>query len=191
MTIVRMDQDTMHILLADTDATEALARALARSAPAPAVVFLHGDLGAGKSTLARAWLRALGVQGAIRSPTYTLVERYPLADIESRSQAAQQQAAQRHAPQQHAPQQDVLREAVHLDLYRIGSGGELEFLGLDDVPAVLWLVEWPERGEGGLPTADLHVRLALPEAGAEGRVCALDAETQAGQAWLTRLDGCV
>ena len=80
------------------------ARALARTRPAQAVVHLHGDLGAGKSTLARALLRALGVHGAIRSPTYTLVERYPLADG---------------------------GEAWHLDLYRIGDAGELEFLGLD------------------------------------------------------------
>jgi tRNA threonylcarbamoyladenosine biosynthesis protein TsaE len=65
--------------LSDADATAALAAALAATAPSPAVVHLQGDLGAGKSTLARAWLRALGVQGAIRSPTYTLVERYPLA----------------------------------------------------------------------------------------------------------------
>ena len=64
--------------LADADATEGLARTLAQTSPATAVVHLQGDLGAGKSTLARAWLRALGVQGAIRSPTYTLVEAYPL-----------------------------------------------------------------------------------------------------------------
>ena len=64
-------------LLPDADATQSLGTALARSLPARGVVLLRGDLGAGKSTLARALLRALGVQGAIRSPTYTLVERYP------------------------------------------------------------------------------------------------------------------
>ncbi|HEY5613157.1 MAG TPA: tRNA (adenosine(37)-N6)-threonylcarbamoyltransferase complex ATPase subunit type 1 TsaE, partial [Lysobacter sp.] len=64
--------------LADADATDALGAALARTRPVPAVVHLIGELGAGKSTLARALLRALGVTGAIRSPTYTLVERYPL-----------------------------------------------------------------------------------------------------------------
>ncbi len=168
------------IALADADATEALAQALARTAPAsavaPVVVFLHGNLGAGKSTLARAWLRALGVQGAIRSPTYTLVERYLLSTPELLPHDAQSEDAQ-----------SPPREAIHLDLYRIGSGSELEFLGLDDIPAALWLVEWPERGQGGLLMADLHIRLALPEAEVDGRVCRLNAGTAAGQAWLERL----
>lgn len=144
--------------LADAEATAAFAQALAGSAPVPAVVRLQGDLGAGKSTLARAWLRALGVTGAIRSPTYTLVERYPLASG---------------------------GEALHLDLYRIGDGAELEFLGLDDADAALWLVEWPERGGDALPPADLEVALAIDGA---GRSCRLTALSPAGEAWLDRLD---
>ncbi len=143
--------------LEDADATARFAEALARTAPAPAVVHLHGNLGAGKSTLARAWLRALGVQGSIRSPTYTLVERYPLPS----------------------------GEALHLDLYRIGDGSELEFLGLDDVDASLWLVEWPERGEGALPAADLRIALSIDR---EGRRCELRPGTPAGQAWIDRLN---
>ncbi len=142
--------------LADAEATARFAEVLAASAPLPAVVHLHGDLGAGKSTLARAWLRALGVQGAIRSPTYTLVERYPLAT----------------------------GEALHLDLYRIGDGAELEFLGLDDVDAALWLIEWPERAGDALPPADLRVALSIE---GQGRRCELRPGTAAGQAWLDRL----
>ncbi|MGN0864304.1 MAG: tRNA (adenosine(37)-N6)-threonylcarbamoyltransferase complex ATPase subunit type 1 TsaE, partial [Stenotrophomonas koreensis] len=69
----------MHLHLQDAAATDALGQRLAAQRPAHAVVHLYGDLGAGKSTLARALLRALGVTGTIRSPTYTLVERYPLA----------------------------------------------------------------------------------------------------------------
>lgn len=143
--------------LEDEAATQALARSLARSAPARAVVYLEGDLGAGKSTLARAWLRALGVTGTVRSPTYTLVERYPLAPA---------------------------GEALHLDLYRIGHAGELEFLGLDDTDARLWLVEWPERGAGGLPAADLHVRLAVA---GTARMAQLAPASVAGTAWLANL----
>jgi tRNA threonylcarbamoyladenosine biosynthesis protein TsaE len=147
----------MHLSLPDAGATERLGAALAASAPVPAVAHLHGGLGAGKSTLARAWLRALGVQGAIRSPTYTLVERYPLA-----------------------PGGD----ALHLDLYRIAQAGELEFLGLDDAEPALWLVEWPERGGAGLPPADLRISLQVE---GSGRRVELAPGSLAGTAWLGRL----
>lgn len=147
----------MHLFLADAEATEMLGRALAATRPGDAVVHLHGDLGAGKSTLARAMLRGLGVEGAIRSPTYTLVERYPLADG---------------------------REALHLDLYRIADAGELEFLGLDGTDIGLWLIEWPERGAGALPRADLRVDLEVAQA---GRNISLAAETDIGGRWLEGL----
>ncbi|QSX77340.1 tRNA (adenosine(37)-N6)-threonylcarbamoyltransferase complex ATPase subunit type 1 TsaE [Agrilutibacter solisilvae] len=140
--------------LPDADATDALGAALARTRPAFAVVHLQGDLGAGKSTLARALLRALGVEGAIRSPTYTLVERYRLADG---------------------------GEAWHLDLYRIGDAAELEFLGLDGDEATLWLVEWPERGRGALPPTDVTVHLRIE---GEGRQADLEAHSDRGRAWL-------
>lgn len=143
------------LYLPDEAATRALARALATTQPGHAVVYLRGDLGAGKSTLARAWLRALGVTGTVRSPTYTLVERYPLG---------------------------AAGEALHLDLYRIGDAGELEFLGLDDVPAALWLVEWPERGAGALPRPDLEVAL---EIAGPGRSARLLGNGPRGDAWLS------
>jgi tRNA threonylcarbamoyladenosine biosynthesis protein TsaE len=146
------------LYLPDPDATAALATALAATRPANAVVHLHGDLGAGKSTLARAWLRALGVTGPVRSPTYTLVERYPLASG---------------------------GEALHLDLYRIGDAGELEFLGLDDADARLWLVEWPEHGRGALPDPDLQVTLEVHDG---GRACRLAFAGVAGNAWLAAFD---
>jgi tRNA threonylcarbamoyladenosine biosynthesis protein TsaE len=146
----------MHVFLADDEATGALGQALARTRPASAVVHLQGDLGAGKSTLARALLRTLGVTGAIRSPTYTLVERYPVEG----------------------------GEAWHLDLYRIGDAGELEFLGLDEGAAVLWLVEWPERGAAALPPADLHVMLAVEGTGRSAR---LEGVSPVGAHWLARL----
>ncbi|WP_374472054.1 tRNA (adenosine(37)-N6)-threonylcarbamoyltransferase complex ATPase subunit type 1 TsaE [Arenimonas sp.] len=143
--------------LPDPSATEALAVALAASQPPRAVVYLEGDLGAGKSSLARAWLRALGVRGAIKSPTYTLVERYPLPG----------------------------GEAAHLDLYRLAGAAELDFLGLDELAAeaALWLVEWPGRGQGGLPAPDLRLRLAVDGTGRRAR---LEAASPAGEAWLAR-----
>ena len=150
--------DAITLQLADPAATEALGARLAARLPERAVAWLHGDLGAGKSTLARALLRALGVTGTIRSPTYTLVEQYPL------------------------PGGNGL--ALHLDLYRIGDPGELEFLGLDPAEARLWLVEWPERGLGGLPPADLDIRLSVE---GQGRRVELVPHGAIGQAWLAGL----
>ncbi|MEO8161945.1 MAG: tRNA (adenosine(37)-N6)-threonylcarbamoyltransferase complex ATPase subunit type 1 TsaE [Arenimonas sp.] len=139
--------------------TDALGAALARALPAePVVAWLRGELGAGKSSLARALLRELGVEGAIRSPTYTLIERY-------------------------SPHGG---DVLHLDLYRIAAAGELEFLGLDDLrgEARLWLVEWPERGASTLPAPDLEIRLAL--AGG-GRAAELQESSEKGRAWLAAL----
>lgn len=149
---------TLRLQLDDPAATAALAARLAVAQPCGgAVVHLHGDLGAGKSTLARAWLRHLGVEGTVRSPTYTLVERYPLPGG---------------------------NEALHLDLYRIGDPGELEFLGLDESAGALWLVEWPQRGAGALPAADLAVYLAIA---GDGRSVRIDACSPTGRDWLGRL----
>jgi tRNA threonylcarbamoyladenosine biosynthesis protein TsaE len=147
----------MRLHLPDPEATDALGQALAQTQPPSAMVHLEGDLGAGKSTLARAWLRALGVTGAIRSPTYTLVEHYTLTSG---------------------------AKALHLDLYRIAGGGELEYLALDDAGADLWLVEWPERAGGALPAADLTARLAVDGA---GREVSLAAGSAVGSAWLDRM----
>lgn len=147
----------MELQLADEAATEALGVRLAQALPARAVLYLHGDLGAGKSTLARALLRALGVKGAIRSPTYTLVEPYAF---------------------------DGGAQALHLDLYRIGHPDELEFLGLDPAEARLWLVEWPEHGQAALPAADLEVRLAVA---GSGRHCRLEPRSAVGAQWLAQV----
>lgn len=146
--------------LPDADATDALGRALARHRPPRAVMHLHGDLGAGKSTLARALLRSLGVQGTIRSPTYTLVERYPLPD----------------------------GEAAHLDLYRLADAGELDFLALDELQAAaaLWLVEWPERGAGHLPPPDLALSLSVESAGR--RVVAVPGSAAGAGWWAAATD---
>lgn len=125
--------------LADAVATEALGAALARTLPLRGVVFLQGNLGAGKSTLARGLLRALGVQGSIKSPTYTLIEPYTVGT----------------------------GAVLHMDLYRLVSPLELANLGLEDYSPqeTLWLVEWPEKGGDQLPVADLVIELQPTAAG--------------------------
>ena len=123
--------------------TLALGARLLGTPPAPGapcrVVALSGELGAGKSTFARGALRALGATGPIKSPSYTLLETYELPAV----------------------------HAVHLDLYRLRDPAELEHLGLADYhrPGFLWLIEWPERGAGRLPTPDLGFDFSITEKG--------------------------
>lgn len=130
------------VSLPDEAATVALARRLAPALLDGGVLYLRGELGAGKTTFARALLRALGVGERVKSPTYSLLERY-LVDG---------------------------RDAFHLDLYRIADAGELEWLGLDEVdsPETIVLVEWPERGLGALPAPDLEVVLEHEGTGRRG-----------------------
>jgi tRNA threonylcarbamoyladenosine biosynthesis protein TsaE len=122
------------------------------------VVYLTGDLGAGKTTLTRGLLRSLGVTGAVRSPTYTLVEIYELGAL----------------------------TALHLDLYRLTDPDELGNLGLREWArgGHLWLIEWPERGAGRLPGADLVITLS---AGDNGHDIEVTAKTDIGARWLERL----
>jgi tRNA threonylcarbamoyladenosine biosynthesis protein TsaE len=137
-------------------ATERLAQALASQAAwlRGKVVYLHGDLGAGKTTLVRHLLRALGETGKVKSPTYGLMECYqPTAGS--------------------APGLKIL----HLDLYRLQDPEELEYLGMRDLldADTLLLVEWPERGRGVLPAADATIDLvqSLQQRSAEIRPQAL------------------
>ena len=157
--------------LSDEAATLALGAALARTAPRAAsaalTVFLQGELGTGKTTLARALLRELGVAGTVRSPTYTLLEKYELADW----------------------------QVLHLDLYRLRDATELEHLGLRDELrlGVLVLIEWPERAPLGLPIPDLRILLIAaqvgdPAMGTDGRRAHINAETLAGRLWLRDLN---
>jgi tRNA threonylcarbamoyladenosine biosynthesis protein TsaE len=150
--------------LPDVSATQALGAALARHCPwdehLARLVFLSGELGAGKTTLAAALLQALGVGEVVRSPTYALIETYMA----------------------------LAGEAVHIDLYRLHGADELEQLGLRDYlnPRTLLLVEWPERAAAALPSADLQVRLeSIGPDPAAGRTACLEALSAAGERWLT------
>ncbi len=140
------------ILIENDSAMRALGARLASVCPDRCVIYLVGELGAGKSTLARGFLHALGHEGAVRSPTYTLVEPYELPT----------------------------RHVYHLDLYRLADPEELEFLGLRDwldQDAVL-LVEWPQKGEGVLPHADLVIEINYD---GSARQVYLQANTEFGQ----------
>ena len=150
---------TRTLSLPDEAATVKLGELLARQLPADStgwLLLLQGELGAGKSTLARSIIRSLGHRGPVPSPTYTLVEPYALA----------------------------AGPVYHVDLYRIGSEDELEFLGWDDLADGLSLVEWPERVPSLLQKADVVAELRYL---GQGRAVALSAATGRGEAWLAGL----
>lgn len=144
----------MKCQLADAAATEYLGAQLAGSVT-PSLVYLIGELGAGKTTLVRGFLHALGYSGKVRSPTYTLVEPYACECC----------------------------TVFHLDLYRLADAEELEWLGLRDMlsESALLMVEWPERGNGVLPPADLTVYIEYSGA---GRVARLVPASKAGKQLL-------
>ncbi|MGH8182514.1 MAG: tRNA (adenosine(37)-N6)-threonylcarbamoyltransferase complex ATPase subunit type 1 TsaE [Rhodanobacteraceae bacterium] len=154
-----MSDAIIDFALPNEAATVALAQRLAPTLLDGGVLFLRGELGAGKTTFARALLRALGVGERVKSPTYSLLERYRVNG----------------------------HDAFHLDLYRIADAGELEWLGLDelDAPDTLVLVEWPERGRGALPVPDLEVALAHADSGREAMLIPLSTR---GRYWLGHLE---
>ena len=149
----------MQIELPDTDAQIAFGERLGRLLARRLVVYLDGDLGTGKTTLVRGILRGLGYGGPVRSPTYTLIEPYELPAA----------------------------RVYHLDLYRLSDPEELEYLGLRDLSGedALLLIEWPERGVGTLPPADLTIRIRYQ---AEGRCLTLSPLSPEGLALVRSID---
>lgn len=146
------------MLLRDASETAAAGARLAAAAvsqlPAGRAlrVYLTGDLGAGKTTFVRGFLRELGVRGHVRSPSYTLVEMYPVNAV----------------------------TAVHVDLYRVSEGTGADALGLRDYDRAghIWLIEWPERG-AGLPPPDIRVELGHCEGGRRLAVTAAGTKIEA------------
>lgn len=140
------------VYLPDDQATVDFGRMLADCVGAQgAVVFLHGNLGMGKTTLCRGVMAHWGHQGAVKSPTYTLVEPYEFEEL----------------------------TIYHFDLYRLGDPEELEFLGIRDYfdQHSLCLIEWPEKGQGMLPVADIELLLSEKN---HGRTIKWSKNTQKG-----------
>jgi len=149
---------SLDIKLPDPAATERLGRALAAGARAGRVLHLRGDLGAGKTTLVRGLLRALGHPGRVKSPTYTLVEPYELSSL----------------------------HFYHFDFYRLKNRSEWEQSGFRDYfdAQALCVVEWPERAGDLLSRPDLEITLRFE---GEGRRARIEAHSDAGEDWLSSL----
>ncbi|WP_439101587.1 tRNA (adenosine(37)-N6)-threonylcarbamoyltransferase complex ATPase subunit type 1 TsaE [Congregibacter sp.] len=145
----------LHLELSTEDAVVAFGGDLARVMPPGTTLYLHGELGVGKTTLTRGIAQGLGHGGAVKSPTYTLVEPYL----------------------------DLATPLYHFDLYRLGDPEELEYLGIRDYfdGRALVVVEWPERGGDFLPQPDVEIRLAVSDA---GRRLQISAYGDAGEACL-------
>lgn len=142
--------DRWQTLLPDEMAQVAFGRQLGEASAGQGVIFLQGTLGMGKTTLTRGVLQAFGHQGAVKSPTYTLVEPYDTAEA----------------------------QVYHFDLYRLADPEELEYMGIRDYfdEAALCIIEWPDRGEGVLPTPDIELTLTKEGVGRAAELVAYSAK---------------
>jgi len=153
-----MTGEPCNVVAPDEASMESLGRRLGAAIEPGLVVFLRGDLGIGKTTFSRGVIRALGHAGVVKSPTYTLVEAYELADL----------------------------QVFHFDLYRLADPEELEFMGIRDYfgDFSVCLVEWPEKGLGALPSPDLVITILWADS---GRRLAFTAPTEQGKRTLARM----
>ena len=146
------------LYLADEDAMTAFGARIAQTTQGHGLIFLEGNLGMGKTTLSRGIIRGLGHVGAVKSPTFTLVEPYEIGDI----------------------------RAFHFDLYRLVDPEELEFLGIRDYfeDDALCLIEWPDKGAGFLPKPDLTITISPQDS---GRSLKILSQGPRGEAWCAAL----
>jgi tRNA threonylcarbamoyladenosine biosynthesis protein TsaE len=146
------------LYLADEQAMSDFGARIARITEGHGLIFLEGNLGMGKTTLSRGIIRALGHVGAVKSPTFTLVEPYEIGDI----------------------------RAFHFDLYRLVDPEELEYLGIRDYfeDDALCLIEWPDKGAGFLPKPDLTITISPQDS---GRSLKILSQGSRGEAWCAAL----
>ncbi|WP_419712301.1 tRNA (adenosine(37)-N6)-threonylcarbamoyltransferase complex ATPase subunit type 1 TsaE [Pseudomonas sp. NFX224] len=146
------------LYLADEQAMSDFGARIARITQGHGLIFLEGNLGMGKTTLSRGIIRGLGHVGAVKSPTFTLVEPYEIGDI----------------------------RAFHFDLYRLVDPEELEFLGIRDYfeDDALCLIEWPDKGAGFLPKPDLTITISRQDS---GRSLKILSQGSRGEAWCAAL----
>ncbi|AZO85771.1 tRNA (adenosine(37)-N6)-threonylcarbamoyltransferase complex ATPase subunit type 1 TsaE [Stutzerimonas stutzeri] len=146
------------LYLADEQAMSDFGARIARITQGHGLIFLEGNLGMGKTTLSRGIIRGLGHVGAVKSPTFTLVEPYEIGDI----------------------------RAFHFDLYRLVDPEELEFLGIRDYfeDDALCLIEWPDKGAGFLPKPDLTITISPQDSGRSLKILSLGSR---GEAWCAAL----
>lgn len=146
------------LYLADEQAMSDFGARIARITQGHGLIFLEGNLGMGKTTLSRGVIRGLGHVGAVKSPTFTLVEPYEIGDV----------------------------RAFHFDLYRLVDPEELEFLGIRDYfeDDALCLIEWPDKGAGFLPKPDLTITISPQDS---GRSLTILSQGSRGEAWCAAL----
>jgi tRNA threonylcarbamoyladenosine biosynthesis protein TsaE len=146
------------LYLADEQAMSDFGARIARVTQGHGLIFLEGNLGMGKTTLSRGIIRGLGHVGAVKSPTFTLVEPYEIGDI----------------------------RAFHFDLYRLVDPEELEFLGIRDYfdDDAMCLIEWPDKGAGFLPKPDLTITISPQDS---GRSLKILSQGSRGEAWCAAL----
>ncbi len=152
----------MQVFLKNSAETELLGALLWQVLPEKCLVFLSGDLGVGKTTLIRGLLRAAGYSGAVRSPTYSLVEEYQLGE----------------------------QYVFHFDLYRLKDPEELEWMGMDGYlsQSALCCIEWPQMGDGFLPKADVTIDMVV-QADArviEINILAVDVKNKLQELWKNK-----
>jgi len=146
------DDSPTSLILADESETLAFAQRIAKQLKFGMVIYLHGDLGAGKTTLVRGIVQSLGYNGRVKSPTYTLVEPYQVAGL----------------------------SLMHFDLYRMNDPDEWDAAGFrDDFDGHnIFLIEWPEKAADVIPPADLEIKLLILD---QSREVQLKANTVLGQ----------